>query len=361
VASLLDRLLRRRRVVPAERQLAVTFRRALLAVLDGDYDEAESLITQAVQADSDDLEPYRALARLYRLRGEVGRAIRIHQNLLLRRDLQPDQRDTVLGELAKDFEQGGFQARAIASWQELLAHDPRNRDALEALTRLHAEGQDYAAALETATKLARVDRRKDAAGESQLWLQQALADHRAGRHDAARKAVKRALRRDGSNAGARILLGELEAERGRNKAALAAWRQVPEQGGSLAAEVYPKIEATFAAVGRARDHETFLRGLLEQRPDDAAARLALASTLASRGETDPAVLELRRVLDVHPHHLQARLAIGRILLAAGRDGDAVKEYRELIEWLAARGEDSPAVPPSAPRKRSASTPAEGVD
>ena len=63
--------------------------------------------------------------------------------------------------------------------------------------------------------------------------------------------------------------------------------------------------------------------------------MALSTTLASRGETDPAVLELRRVLDLHPKHLEARLALGRILLAAGRDGDALKEYRELIEWLAA--------------------------
>ena len=71
----------------SDRELASTFRRALLAVLENDYDAAESLITEAVHADSEDIEPYRSLARLYRLRGEIGRAIRIHQNLLLRDDV----------------------------------------------------------------------------------------------------------------------------------------------------------------------------------------------------------------------------------------------------------------------------------
>ena len=344
MASILDRLRGRKSLASSDRQLATTFRKALLAVLDGDYDTAESLIAAAVKADSEDIEPYRSLARLYRLRGEVGRAIRIHQNLLLRRDLEPADRDLVLAELAADFRQGGFAPRAIASYQEVLEHDSRNREALEALSELHAEVQDYPAAIAAATKLARVRKRKDPAKEAWLWARHGEAEHREGRHDAARKAAKRALRLDPSNADARILLGQLEAERGKNKAALAAWRVVPEQGGARAAEVHPKVEASFAALGRARDYESFLRGILEDRPDDAAARMALSTTLASRGETDPAVLELRRVLDVHPQHLEARLALGRILLAAGRDADALKEYRELIEWLAARSSSTPTPP-----------------
>ena len=340
MASWLDWLRGRRGSVSADRELAETFRRALLAVLDGDYEAAESLITHAVKSDSEDIEPYRALARLYRLRGEIGRAIRIHQNLLLRRDLEDGDRNVVLGELAADFREGGFLARAIASYEEVLEHDARNRDALEALTELHAEARDYPSAIAAATRLARVDRRKDPAREAGLWVRQARADHLAGRHDAARKGAKRALRRDSSNVDARILLGELEAERGKNKAALAAWRVVPEEGGARADELYPKVEASFAALGRARDYESFLREILERRPDDAAARMALASNLASRGETDPATLELRRVIDVHPQHVDARLALGRVLLDAGRDAEALKEYRELIEWLASSRKSS---------------------
>ncbi len=57
-------------------------RQALLALLDRDFDAAEALIARALRSDSDDVEAYIALARLYRSRGEVGRALRIHQNLL---------------------------------------------------------------------------------------------------------------------------------------------------------------------------------------------------------------------------------------------------------------------------------------
>ncbi len=56
--------------------------------------------------------PIRALARLYRQQGEFGRAIQLHQNLLLRRDLDAEQRIEVLGELAEDFRKAGFLRRA---------------------------------------------------------------------------------------------------------------------------------------------------------------------------------------------------------------------------------------------------------
>jgi lipopolysaccharide biosynthesis regulator YciM len=335
--ALRDWFRRSRGSVPSDRALANTFRRALLAVLEGDYDDAERLITQAVKADSEDVEPYRSLARLYRLRGEVGRAIRIHQNLLLRHDLEASQRNAVLAELAEDFRQGGFLKRAIASYQEVVEHAPKNAAAWRALSELLTESRDYAGALAAARRLERVERHKDPAGEARLQVLIAQAEHAEGRHDAARKAVKRALRRDASNPDARILLGQLEAERGKNKAALAAWRVVPERGGPRAAEVHPKVEASFAALGRARDYESFVREILDARPDDAAARMSLAATLASRGDTDPAVLELRRVLDTHRRDVDARIALGRLLLGSGRDADALKEYAELLEWLAASG------------------------
>jgi lipopolysaccharide biosynthesis regulator YciM len=252
---------------------------------------------------------------------------------LLRRNLDEEQRNAVLGELAADFRQGGFVQRAIASYQEVLARDPRDLTALRALSELLADVRDYPQALEVFRRLGKVEKRKDPEGEARLLTQMAESAHAAGDHDLARKSVKRALRRHASYAEARILQGELEAERGRDKAALAAWRLVLEAGGEPAVELHARVEASFAALGRLEDYERFLRGLLEERPGDAAARMALAGALGTRGEFSAAVLELRRVLDVDPQNLAARIALGRLLIAESRDADAIKEYRELLEWL----------------------------
>ena len=67
-------------------------RAALRALLADDYEGAEAALTGLVREDSRDVDAYLGLATLYRRRGEVGRAIQVHQNLLLRADLDKHAR-----------------------------------------------------------------------------------------------------------------------------------------------------------------------------------------------------------------------------------------------------------------------------
>src|SRR5690606_26718184 len=108
-------------------------RRALVAVLDGDLERAEALLAGVVQRDSQELDVYLALARLFRQRGEIGRAIHVHQSLLLRPDVGGEARFAALVGLADDFRAGGFLRRAIAAYEEVLAERPDHLGALRAL------------------------------------------------------------------------------------------------------------------------------------------------------------------------------------------------------------------------------------
>jgi len=316
-----------------EREVNACLRKALFALLDGEFEEAEAQLAEAVRADSDAIDAYMALARFYRGRGEIGRAIRIHQNLLLRHDVDAKARVTVLAELAEDFWAGGFLRRAVASYEEVLAHAPRHTGALAALVELLSELREFPRGIEMSRRLGRAQKRKDPGREATLLVRMAEQEREKGLGDAARRTVKKALRRDPKCVAALCLLGELEADRGRKKAALSAWQKVPELDPVAAVALYPRLESTFAALGRSRDYEAFLRRRMEARPGDRGLGLALASHLAARGETDAALAELEALGDGGPGQLEQRVAAGRILLAAGRDGEALKELGSLLDVL----------------------------
>jgi lipopolysaccharide biosynthesis regulator YciM len=286
-----------------------------------------------VREDSDDVDAYLALARLYRARGEIGRAIRIHQNLLLRRDLDEERRVHALEGLAGDFQQGGFLRRAIAAWEEFVARRPRNPAALRALVRLLADAREFPRALDLQRRLARLERSDVRAALAALRLEQAEALRAEGRADEARRTLRKALRLDPRSAEAWIRLGELEAERGKARAALDAWRRVPGLDRRAAPRVYAKLAATYASLGRAREYEAWLRALLEAEPEDAGSRLALARALASRGEVDEAAAQARRVLERDPEHLEALATLGRVLLSEPREAEALKSFAELLDAL----------------------------
>jgi lipopolysaccharide biosynthesis regulator YciM len=314
-------------------------RGALLHVLDRELDQAERLLEAACQLDSSGVEPYLALAKLYRMRGEIGRAIRVHQNLLLRKDLEPEQQVAALADLAADFRRGGFLQRSIAAYEEVIARQPRHREALGALVWLLADARDYERAIEMAQRLAKVDREaaERVPDEAALRVDSAEAALAQGRNDEARRAAKRALRRDPGSVRGWIALGEIEAARGKTRAALSAWQRVPRLDRSAGRNVYPRIEATYAAQGRLADFESWLRKLLEERPDDDHARLALARALAARGESVQAQAELQRLLEKDPDSLPVRAALGRVLLTHGGDGEVAKAYGELIDVLERQG------------------------
>jgi lipopolysaccharide biosynthesis regulator YciM len=317
----------------APKDVDTVVRKALRCVLENDLDSAEELLSRAVQIDSDQVDAYLSLARLYRLRGEIARAIRIHQNLLLRTDLRSEQRDEALYGLAGDFRKGGFLQRSIAAYEELLARRPNHQNALRTLVRLRADVRDYRRALELQRRLARSEDGNGRAEEARLLVEMAEAAHAEGQSDEERRALRRALRKDPRCVPAWIRLGAFEAERGHSKRALAAWRKVPELDRRSGAEIYPRLEATYAALGRAREFDDYLRELLEGRPGEVDASLALARALSARGDTDAAIAGVRAVLERDAENLQAHAVLSRILLSAGMEAEAVKELGELVDLL----------------------------
>lgn len=308
-------------------------RRALGAVLEHDLASAEAELARAVRRDSDAVDAYLALARIFRQRGEIGRAIHLHQNLLLRRDLDDDARFRALLGLADDFREGGFLRRAIAAYEEVLTRAPRDARALRALVRLLVDAREPARAIPLARRLARLEGDAGAALETSVWVELAETERAEGRTQAARKALRRALKLDPQAVRAWVALGEVEAELGHAGEALAAWRRVPEVDRRAGPVVYPRIAASFAAVGRAREYESWLRELLAADGDDPGARLALARALAARGAAEDALAEVRSVLERDPRHLDAHVALGRILLAEGREAEVAKAHGALVDLL----------------------------
>ena len=316
-----------------EQGVDAAIRRAFRAVLDHDLDAAESILAAAVRSDSREVDGYLALASLYRQRGEIGRAIHLHQNLLLRRDLDGDSRFQALLGLADDFREGGFLRRAIAAYEEVLAHQPRHARALHALVRLLVDAREPLRAIPLARRLARIEGKRTASLEATLWVDLAESERAEGRTQVARKALRRALRIDDQNVRAWIARGLVEAELGNPKRAIAAWRRVPEIDRRAGAIVYPRLAATFAALGRGSDYEQFLRELLASDPEDSGARLALARAFATRGAIEDALTEVRRVLEREPDLVEAHAVQGRILLAETREADVARAHEALLDLL----------------------------
>jgi lipopolysaccharide assembly protein B len=119
-------------------------------------DRALDMFLKLMDANADTIETHFALGSLYRRRGEVERAIRIHQNLLARDELAPEHREQALLALAQDYLRAGLLDRAEGLFQQ-VSEVPRLRaSALDALRLVYERQHDWQQALGAYRQLARI-------------------------------------------------------------------------------------------------------------------------------------------------------------------------------------------------------------
>ena len=310
---------------------------AIVAILDGEWEAAERLLGELARADAEFAATRLALARLYRRRGEIGRALHLHQDLLLREDLDRLERRRALRGLAEDFHAGGFWQRAKAAYEQLLQNDTVGDSAsLRALVSILEECGEPEQALPLAVRLARLEGRVGGAEVAERWVAVAQLRAERGEVDSARKALRRALRAQRDYPPARFLLGELELQRGDLAKAVAAWRAAVRGDRQFAARMYPKLAEAYTTLGLPREYERFLGRVLRERKGDIAAGIALAHALAARGAIAEALDALQPFLESHPGHLGVHAARGRLLLRAGDSEKCSEAYSALLDLVERR-------------------------
>src|SRR5271155_1409862 len=119
-------------------------------------DRALDMFLKLMDTNADTIETHFALGALYRRRGEVERAIRIHQNLLAREELASEHREQALLALAQDYLRAGVLDRAEVLFQQ-VSEVPRLRaSALDALRGVYERQHDWQQALGAYRQLARI-------------------------------------------------------------------------------------------------------------------------------------------------------------------------------------------------------------
>jgi lipopolysaccharide biosynthesis regulator YciM len=315
-----------------ERTAATQLRSALHFVLAGDLPGAEAALAEAARVDSSSSDVFLSLANLYRLRGDIGRAIQIHQNLLLRADISEELRREALLGLALDFRAGGFLKRSASAFQDLLEVEPDNLQALRALERIRVDAADWEGALAVRKQIGVRDPLSTKVA-AHLWTGLGRAAVARGRDADARRAFKRALASDPECAEAFLALGDQRVREGSWKKASGLFGRALGLHSAIGTLLYPRLSEVHGKLGDLPGFEVLLRGRLDEVPEDREASLWLARTLATLKRVDDALGILRRQLDRDPGCLAAHAEIGRILLREHRDDEAKKAFEELLERL----------------------------
>src|SRR5471030_2349335 len=122
-------------------------------LLNEEPDKAVDIFIKMLEVDSSTVETHLAVGKLFRRRGEVDRAIRIHQNLIARPQLDKSYRDQSLFELGQDYLSAGVLDRAERIFLEVVDIKEYSVPAIRALLDIYQQEKAWENAIQIAHKL----------------------------------------------------------------------------------------------------------------------------------------------------------------------------------------------------------------
>ncbi|PYR37909.1 MAG: hypothetical protein DMF90_04975 [Acidobacteria bacterium] len=223
-------------------------------LVSNQIDLAIEELTRAASLDGDALEVPMILGNLYREKGQVGKAITVHQSLLQRASLTRVEHAYVLLCLGLDYKRGGFVDRALEAFNEVLRLDAKNEYALVNLQKLHEEQHQWSEAYDTRqrlTKLAAIDSRPQSQAilaflENEIGLE---AMRRNDYAEAARR-FQAAIDSDARAVPAYLNLGDVRLAQGNEKEAASTWETLVRVAPDRAYLAFDRLDALAVRTGK---------------------------------------------------------------------------------------------------------------
>jgi lipopolysaccharide biosynthesis regulator YciM len=241
-------------------------------LLNEEPDAAIDTFIKALEVNSETLDTHLALAKLLRKRGEVDRAIRIHQNLLARPGLTKEQSQQAQYELATDFTKAGLLDRAEGLLTTLTQEEGAfQTKGLIRLLGVYRDEREWQEGLQVLQKLSgsRFSKTYDRWAPIRGHFCCELAEQEIIKqcYEDARQWLKQALSYDKNSPRANLLLGRLEIAAGNTNRGIQQLQKIAEQTPEYLSEALPYIADGYRQIGGLSTYHHFLKNSYKASPE----------------------------------------------------------------------------------------------
>ncbi|MEJ2058862.1 MAG: lipopolysaccharide assembly protein LapB [Gammaproteobacteria bacterium] len=311
--------------------------RGLNYLLNDQTDEALEVFLEALEIDPETVETHLVLGNLFRRRGEVDRATRIHQNLLARPNLSAQQRSQVLLELGKDYLRAGVLDRAETLFQELTQERYPPLEAFDLLRGLYEQEKEWDKAIEASRALQNAGGGEQGSVIAHYYCE--LAEQALGQGDTqqALAEIKRAQQSDRHCVRASVLSGDLDLKMGEAKRAIKKYQQILRQDQAFTTLALERLYRSFQAQDDMAGFDRLLQKLSTENLSPALTE-SLFDYYSSHGEPERLDWRFSSLLDKHRMTLSVLKSYLHAKLIGERTRDTVVNERvmEALDELSNR-------------------------
>lgn len=260
-----------RQLLSESRSLPQAYFKGLNFLLNEQPDKAIEAFIDLTKTNPEAVDLQFALGSLFRRRGEVDRAIRVHQNLCERSDIGAEQRASALLELAQDYQKAGLLDHADRILNDLTKQKNNNptqqEQALRLLVSIYVQEKDWQKAIDTLQHIKRkTGSGADAQEAAQYYCEWAAESYLHGHKDMAEKSLHAALETNPQCVRAHLMEGEWLAAAGNHREAIEAWQKIESQDPAYLGLMAERLLASYRQIGEEAQGLQRLKNLQEKYP-----------------------------------------------------------------------------------------------
>jgi len=310
------------------RRLNEDYLKGLGFLLNEEPDKALEVFLRMVDVDNETVETHFALGSLYRRRGEVERAIRIHENIMARPSLSDEHRLEAMFALAEDYFRAGLFDRAEVSFRQLAQSDARRVPALRYLLRIYEQQRDWDHAIAVHKELTALASPEQPTAIAHYHCELAEQARERGDLDAAREYLHRAREVQKNFPRGALIRADIALDMNEPELAATLFQRFVELHPRLLALALPRVLRAVRGADAGDLEQRFNAWI---RPEPAArAELAYAAIVAGL-EQEPFVR------DCLPDMLREDPSLGEIVRSiAGDPGQLTPQQRTDLAMSLAR-------------------------
>ncbi|CPR19776.1 lipopolysaccharide assembly protein LapB [Brenneria goodwinii] len=268
-------------------------------LLSNQQDKAVELFLDMLKDDSNTFEAHLTLGNLFRSRGEVDRAIRIHQALTESTSLTFEQRLLAVQQLGRDYLAAGLYDRAEDVLKQLVDEEDFRRGALQQLLQIHQATSDWLNAIDVAETLVKMGEDQLRADIAHFYCEQALLAMSSDDMDKALTLLKKGAAADKQCARVSIMMGRIYMAQQQYARAVDSLQQVLDQDKELVSETLSMLQECYQHLQQPQAWAEFLTRCVEEN-SGSTAELMLADIIEQEHGTEATEAYLNRQLQRHP-------------------------------------------------------------
>ncbi|BAW80248.1 tetratricopeptide repeat protein [Candidatus Nitrosoglobus terrae] len=253
-------------------------------LLNEQPEKAIDSLLNTLEVDNEAIEPYLSLGNLFRHRGEIDRAIRIHQDLIDKSYLSQSQKRRVSLELGLDYMQAGMLDRAESLFLDIIKQESHTDIAIYQLLDIYQQKKDWYQAITIAQKLGEGSSEIIGTILAHFYCELAEQQYTQKRKTEAEKLIKQALISDWRCVRATLMQARLAIDDSNYRAAVHLLHQVEQQDPNYLSEILKPLLECYQHLGDADRFSYWLAEVLGRYPGYTPLVLARVKYLQQQGE-----------------------------------------------------------------------------